>query len=81
MQILVRPLFPGVLSMGFVGSMGFVELPGAIRTIEIMPFAGAENKCNKDGEQGKAFHRPLLAIMPGKATPDRISWNLSLPRN
>jgi hypothetical protein len=27
-----------------------VKLPGAIRAIELMPFAGAETECNKDGK-------------------------------
>jgi len=28
----------------------FVEKPGAVRPIEIMPFAGTKTECNEDGE-------------------------------
>jgi len=40
-------IFSGVLP---VGVPMLVKLPGAIRAVELMPFAGAETECNKGGK-------------------------------
>lgn len=36
-----------------------VQLPGAVRPLEIMLLASAEAKTNQDGEEGETFHQRL----------------------
>lgn len=47
---------PGI-ALGSVGVVLFVELPGAMGTIEFMALAGNTSHRNNQNQQGKEFHR------------------------